>query len=182
MSREEFYMHTFKVGEIVEKFAHHQEGTLFDIADDGASMIVFFNKPTEAEIAQFASENPFEIRSVKLNEVIVITVKIGNLNWMDAPYNVNLSKNLTQLNFPDRNQGLALTLILVDAVTGKIKHMRLIGLTERFTKNLFEDVWEQFDDNFNKEVYGSKIKDLFCRYSTKEIVKISTNYCKISKG
>ena len=144
-------MNTFKVGEIVEKFVHHQEGTLFDIADDGASMIVFFNKPTEEEIAQFSSESPFEIRSIKLNDVIAITAKIGNLNWMDAPYNANLSKNLTQLNFPDKNQGLALTLILVDAATGEIKHIRLIGLSERFTRNLFEDVWEQFDDNFKNE-------------------------------
>lgn len=87
----------YKIGQIVQNFKNHFEGVQFDIADDGAIMLVFFQGPTAEEMEQFKSGKIFEIWFVELYDVIIITVKIGNLNWMDAPYTPHLSKNLTML-------------------------------------------------------------------------------------
>lgn len=32
----------YKVGQVIDKFIGHQEGTFFDVSDEGANLIVFF--------------------------------------------------------------------------------------------------------------------------------------------
>lgn len=173
-------MYKYEVGQVIDNFRNHAEGTQFDLADDGATMIVFFNRPTSNEIEQFKAGNNFEIRFVELKDVIMITAKIGNLNWMDVPYNPHLSKNLTKFQLPNENQGLGLTLILVDAVTGEIKHMKLLGLSERFTKKLYGTVMELKVKEFDKNSYIAALNSIFTSYDTKQIVKMSTDYCKMN--
>lgn len=174
-------MFEYKVGQIVDSFKYHSEGVQFDISDNGATMLVFFQSPTMEETEQFKSGKSFEIRFTELYGVIMITVKIGNLNWMDAPYTPHLSPNLTKFQIPNENQGLGLTLIFVDAKTGEIKHIRLLGLSERFTKQLFGTVMEHKTKGFNKENYNDSLNRIFSTYQTRQIVKLSKSYCKINE-
>lgn len=173
-------MYKYKVGKVVDNFKRHSEGIQFDIADDGATMLVFFQSPTTDEIEQFKSGKNFEIRFTELYGVIMVTVKIGKLNWMDVPYTPHLSKNLTKFQFPNKEQGLELTLILIDAITGEIKHIRLLGLSERFTKRLFGVVMEHKVKPFNKEEYNNSLNRIFSAYYPNQIVKMSKDYCKIN--
>lgn len=173
-------MYKYEVGQCIENFKNHKEGVQFDISDDGATMLVFFETPTQNEIEQFKSGKKFEIRFIILNDVIMITTKIGNLNWMDAPYTPHLSKNLTKYQIPNEGEGLGLTLYLVDTATGEIKHMRLLGLSERFTRKLFGSAMEIKMKEFDKTQYIIKLSDIFNRYDTKQIAKMSSDYCKIN--
>lgn len=120
------------------------------------------------------------LKSVSLKDVIMITAKIGNLNWMDAPYTPHLSKHLTKYQLPNENEGLGLSLVLVDAVSGEIKHMRLLGLSERFTKKLFGAVMELKMKEFDENSYMVAFNSIFASYNTREIVKMSRDYCKIN--
>lgn len=173
-------MEKYEVGQVVEGFKYHSENAYFDIDDSGATMLVFFKNPTAEETEQFKSGKNFEIRFTELYGVIMITVKIGNLNWMDAPYTPHLSKNLTKFELPSENQGLGLTLILVDAITGEIKSIRLLGLSEKFTKRLFGIIMEHKVKPFNKEEYHNSLNKVYAVYQTNQIVKLSRDYCKIN--
>lgn len=173
-------MYKYEVGQVVDSFKHHSEGVHFDISDDGATMLVFFQNPTTDEIEQFKSGANFEIRFTELHLVIMITVKIGNLNWMDAPYTPHLSHNLTKFQLPNKGQGLGLTLILIDAITGEIKHIRLLGLSEMFTKRLFGVAMEHKAKHFNKMEYSNSLNRIFSTYQTNQIVKMCKDYCKIN--
>jgi hypothetical protein len=173
-------MYKYKVGQVVDNFKRHSEGVHFDIADDGATMLVFFQNPTTEEIEQFKSGKNFEIRFTELYGVIMITVKIGDLNWMDAPYSPHLSENLTKFSLPGAGEGLGLTLLLVDAETGEIKSIRLIGLSERFSRVLIGAVMEQKTKEFDKVKYDSSVSRIFAAYKTSQIVKLSRDYCKIN--
>ncbi len=173
-------MYKYEVGQVVDSLKHHSEGVHFDIDDDGATMVVFFQSPTSEEIEQFKSGKKFEIRFTEIYGVIMITAKIGNLNWMDAPYTPHLSKNLTKFQLPDAGHGLGLTLILVDTITGEIKHMRLLGLSERFTKRLFGVAMTHKVKPFDKMEYNNSINRIFSSYQTNQIVKLSEDYCKIN--
>ena len=173
-------MYKYEVGQVVDSFKYHPENVQFDIDDDGAIMLVFFQNPTEEEIEQFKSGKNFEIRFLELYGVIMVTTKIGNLNWMDAPYTPHLSRNLTKFQFPNENQGLGLTLILIDAITGEIKYIRLLGLSERFTKRLFGVVMEQKIKPFKITEYNNSINRIFSTYQTSQIVKLSKDCCKIN--
>lgn len=173
-------MTIYEVGQVIPEYIGHAEGTLFDISDDGASLIVFFNHPDQDEIEQFKSKHTFEIRFVQIKNVIMVLTKIGNLNWMDSPYSPHLSKHLTRLHNPEPGQGLALTIYLIDSATGKICSMRLVGLSERFTKSLFNAVLDVWKNEWNKLVYATNMNRIFMSYSTKDLVKMSVDYCKIN--
>lgn len=173
-------MQKYEIGQTVPSFIGHSECVQFDINDSGAMMVVFFNRPTQEEINQFAAGKNFEIRFTQISGVIMITTKIGNLNWMDAPYNPHLSKNLTTFELPDNNKGLGLTLVLVDSSTGQIKHLRLIGLSEQFTKRLFGAALEQKMQDFDAVAYQSAIARIYAAYPTAQIVKMSGDYCKVN--
>ncbi len=172
-------MYKYEVGQVVDNFKNHAEETLFDIDDSGATMLVFFKNPTPSEIEQFKSGKNFEIRFTELYGVIMITVKIGDLHWMDAPYTPHLSKNLTTFQIPNEGQGLGLTLFLIDASTGEIKHIKLLGLSEQFTRQLFGLIMEQKQKDFNIAEYNNALNRIFSAYKTSQIVKLSKNYYKI---
>lgn len=142
--------------------------------------LYFFQNPTADEIEQFKSGTNFEIRFAELYGVIMITVKIGNLNWMDASYTPHLSKSLTKFQLPNKGQGLGLTLILVDAVTGKIKQIRLLGLSEKFMKRLLGIAMEHKSKSFNKVEYNNSLNRMSSTYQTSQIVKMCKDYCKIN--
>lgn len=171
-------MKEYKVGQIIKDFIKHQEGAIFDVEDQGASLIVFFNNPTEEEEEQFKSGHRFEIRFTELYGVIMMTFKIGNLSWMDAPYSPHLSKNLTRFVLPSEEQGLGLTLMLVDAVTGEIKSIRLIGLSTNFTEKFFGLLMEQKTKEFNVTEYNNSLNKIYSIYPTNKIVKMSEVYYK----
>ena len=171
-------MKEYRVGKIIDRFVNHQEGALFDISDGGANLIIFFRHPTKEEIEQF--NNEFEIRFTEICGVIMMTFKIGNLQWMDAPYSPHLSKHLTTLNIPAENQGLGVTLFLVDAITGEIKSMRLMGLSNDFTKKLFDLVMQHQTKEFNIREYSNSINRIYATYPTDKIVHMSNNSCKIN--
>ena len=172
-------MISYTVGQKVEKFKNHLEGTKFDIADDGATLMAFSPSPRPDEIEQFKAEHNFEIRFTELYGVIMLTVKIGNLNWMDVPYTPHLSQNLTKFQLPNEGQGLALTIVLIDSNTGEIKSMRLVGLSEKFTRKLFGTVMDEKMNDFDASEYDQKLLQIYQRYTTKQIVSMSSDYCKI---
>lgn len=172
-------MNNYSVGQIVEKFKRNKDEVQFDIADDGATLLVFYQNPSEEEVSQFGAGNDFEIRFLEINGVIMITTKIGNLNWMDAPYTPHLSLNLTKIPIPNEGEGLGLFVILVDAVTGEIKSMRLVGLSEKFTRKLLGTVMNQKMEPFDKTAYFEKISQIYSKYQTKELVSMSSDRCKL---
>lgn len=172
-------MELYKVGQRVPEFIGHQEAPVFDLTDTGAVMIVFFNRPTVSEVAQFGSGKRFEIRFAEVKGVMMVAVKIGNLNWMDAPYSPHLSRNLPDLENVPEGSGVGLTLMLVDAATGEVKSLRLMGLSTRFTGNMFKLVKELKAASWDPGKYRMAINSIYASYSTERIAKLSTDYCKI---
>ncbi|MDU6263746.1 MAG: hypothetical protein E6600_04520 [Anaerocolumna aminovalerica] len=169
----------YEVGEIVQGFINHEEGMVFDVTDEGGVLMVFFNRPTDKEIEQFKSGRNLEFRFLKLYNVIMLTAKFGSLNWMDAPYSPHLSKHLSSLEIPRDNQGISVQIFLIDASNGQIKHFRLVGLSEKFSKSLLGTILEEKMNIFDKKQYFANINHIFSVYSTNKLVSMSKDYCKI---
>lgn len=164
-------------GQQIKEFVNRPEGTLFDFDSSGATLTVFFDRPTDYEISQFESDKPFEIRFVEIRGILMVLVKIGNLNWMDCPYSVHLSRGT--LDFSDEigdGLGYSLTLMLVDGTTGTIQHLRMIGLGTNFSRSLRKKILSQLDIPFNNQNYGMALNNIYSTYSTKDLLKLSKEY------
>lgn len=155
------------------------ESVIFEMDDSGATLLVLFDGPTEDEITQFKQGSSFEIRFTSFGSVMMLTAKIGDLSWMDAPYNPHLSLGLTKFTIPEEKEGLALTLVLVDTRTGIVKSLRVLGLSNEFTRKIFGEMMELKVKEFNHDSFLQKVTDIFAKYQTKDIVKMSVARCKI---
>lgn len=164
-------------GDRIKEFVGIPEGTRFDFDGSGATLTVFFNRPTDSETAQFKSGSPFEIRFVEVRGIIMILVKIGNLNWMDCPYSIHLSRGTLDFSddIPD-GAGYSLMLMLVDATTGTIQHLRMIGLGTNFSRALRKKILNQLDTPFSVQNYDATLKSIYSAYSAKDLVKLSKDY------
>lgn len=166
----------FQVYEVGKKYPvalGHQEGMYFDIDDAGGSLVCYFNSPTPHEIEQFKSGMPFELRMVTLSDIIFMLIKIGDLNWMDAPYTPHLSPNLTKIELPQEGTGLAVTLQLFDCNTGRFEHQKFISLSNSFTLKLLGEVIELGHKDFDSEKYQKNINEVYRKYTTKQLVSLA---------
>lgn len=172
-------MKKYEVGKVYPEIVGHTEGCHFDIADDGATLAVYFNRPTAKEIENFKSDKKFEIRLIDFPDTMMFLVKFGSLNWMDAPYTPHLSKNLTNIK-TEQGKGLATTIMLFDTSTGKLEALRLVGFSEKFTNNIKNSVENLLKCPFDKGQYGMYLGTLFSRYSADDFVKMATPGFKIN--
>ena len=78
------------------------------------------------------------------------------MSWMDAPYNVHLSRNLNRLEMPADGQGLAMTVHLYDTQTGRLLHNRLLSLSTEISRKLVKMAMEQKEKPFDRQLYQIK--------------------------
>lgn len=99
---------------------------------------------------------------------------------MDAPYSSHLSLNLTR-ELPQFNEGegLPAMLILTDAATAKVVSLRMVGLSTRFSNRLVQEVNAQKSKVFSVKEYNRNLTQIYAKYSTKDLVKMSSDGCRI---
>lgn len=164
----------FKKGEIYPETIGHQEGVIFDIDDSGAIIQIFFEKPTAKEKKNFGSGSTFQVRFVKMNSVLMMLFRFGMLSWMDAPYSPHLSINLTKIPVPEEGQGLSCTIMLFNSVNGKLEELRFISFSEETTKKLLETISDMKKEEFNHLKYSLELNDIYNRFETEDLLKISS--------
>lgn len=171
---------SIEVGQVLNKMIGKSEGAFVDIDDAGMQIFVNFSRPMPDEIEQFKQGKDFEIKFVTLQNIIMFTFKIGNLNWMDAPYTSHLSFNLTrELPQFKEGEGLSAMLILTDAATAKVVSLRMMGLSTRFSNSLVQEVNAQKSKIFSVDEYNRNLSQIYAKYNTKDLVKMSSDRCKI---
>ena len=120
-----------------------------------------------------------EMRLAEFSEIMVFLVKFGSLNWMDAPYTPHLSRGLSEIR-TEEGKGLGVTIMLFDTASGKLESMRLVSLSEKFTERISNAVNELRRKSFNNLTYNNLLNMLFMRYSTDDLVKMSSQGFKIN--
>lgn len=171
-------MFKLEVGKVIEKLKGMPEEIKFDIADDGATLLILFKNPTKKEIEEIkAGELKFGM-FIKEN-IIFILSKFGSMPWMDAPYHVKLSKNLTRLENIKDGEGYSCTIILTDTATGEIKALRFISFGTEYSRRLKKNVETQQNEGSDLIRYNKKLDGIMFNYSTKDMVLYSEVNCKI---
>jgi len=158
------------------------EGAIFNIDKSlNAHFIVNFLNPSAHEIAQFAAQKRFEIREGLIKDSIFFTVKIGNLEWMDAFFSPHLAAEFDLSQKIQSGQGLALTLMLIDARDNTVKSMRLIGLDKDFSMQLYSDIAKLMEMPFTSKKYNSNINSVLAQYDTVQLASVLHNRFELKK-
>lgn len=172
-------MEILKVGELFNKnITKYVEGSKFDITDGGANLYIFFNNPSKDEIESCKRGNG-TFKFVKLDSIIFFLAKLGSIPFLDCPYSVHLSNNLTKIQYPEENEGLNLTIYLINATNGILEVMRLISLGKDFSKELINTIKNQGNEIFNEQKYDLELDNIYRNYTTKQLEKMSKYYYKI---
>jgi len=161
------------VGKPLDIMRGKPEGCTFFVRDDGMYLLVNFNAPTPDEINQAGSDADFEARWTIINGIIMFTVKMGTLNWMDAPFSPQLEIAQNRLHLDDLSTGLPLMLIMTDARNAVIKKLRLISVSTGFTSSLIEAIKSVAGNSLDLTEYNKRVNSIYSRYSTEALVTMS---------
>ena len=163
----------YVVGESCREAIGCPDEVYFDLDDGGINVEIYLSNVSERELAQVNSAS-FEMKLVQLRGIIFGLFKFGSLNWMDAPYNVHLSRNLTELEIPGEGCGFSMNVRLYDTATGMLVCNRLLSLSTEMSLKLIDMIEEQRKKPFDKREYDNAKKSVYAAYSTKKLVKMAS--------
>lgn len=161
---EDFEMHAMRVGDRICKPSG--DGIIFELTDTGAVLLLKFRNPTAKEKRNITKDLP-QFKLAIVDDIIFVLVRFGVGCWMDAPYNARLTSYV--LPCPGKGEGLAMTILFVDAATGTLLHIRLIGLSNAFSRLLLHAAAQQ-PDLGTPEQYDRTLKSVYDRYSTNDLL------------
>ncbi len=138
---------------------------------DGIIPLIETSGATTKEAAEYLWDKMLNLH--KTMNIIFPLLKFGNLQWMDAPYSVHLSKNLTHLEVPTEGTGLAMHIALYDTHTGKLCSNRIIGLSTNMSKKLIKIINEQKQKTFDRKEHDRNIRNVYAAYPTKKLVQMA---------
>ena len=167
----------FEVGKPYEPAIGMGEGVRFTLSSEGGLLLYVFDNPTSEEIDQMRSGKGFEIRFATINGIIWVTSKCGDLEWTDAPYNPRLSGGLPAPDFED-GEGIALTLVMINAMDGVVKSVRLIGLGTSFSHYLVERSIELRDQPMTMVEANHSINQTMLRNSSRQLADIAPSQAR----
>ena len=164
-------MRKFEVGKIFEEGkTQYQEGCKFDFDNSGGVLYIFFNNPTSEEITSIKSGQMKAGFFCKEN-IIFMLWKFENMEWMDTPFSVHLSKGLV-LEKIEPNMGYGITIFLINAGNGILEALRFISVSEKFSKEFYATVQKQRIDIFDISRFDRTLSQIYQTYSTKEMAKL----------
>lgn len=163
-------MHVFEVGKpFIAGRAMYEEDVKFDFTDTGGLLILTLSGLKREEIDS-VDKGKVKIGQLYLQDVLFLLFKFEGLPWMDAPYTAHLSKDLSfPLTAPEEGLGYAFQTILVNADTGLIESMRMLGLPNEWSKRFRNSLIDQKEQTFDREKYDEKIKLLYGNYTTEKL-------------
>lgn len=174
-------MSVYEVGRQYEFAVGHEEGCYFDLADAGGTIAVYMDRPTEKEIKAMRPDQPIKMAMVPFKHLAMMLLKFGDQSWMDAPYTVHLSRQLTQLPNVADGDGLLIMIYLFDTSDGHLVSMRQISLSTDLSRAVVKVAREQRDVPFNEIAYAEELRSVYSKYQTRDLVKMASRIYNVFK-
>lgn len=166
-------MQRYEVGKLFDpKKTRYPEGVAFDFSNDGATLLIVFNSPLVREI-EAIRDGKFQITLTEYRGILFILTKFGDLQWMDSPYHVHLSRPFVFAKLTE-GMGYGLTIFLVDGATGILQVLRYIGLGHEFSHSFKSSVEKQRSDPFDHEKYRRNLDVVYRSHSTKDLLRMAS--------
>lgn len=171
----------FHVGTLFQEgVTRYKDGVKFDVDDNGTALYIFIHDPEKHEIENIRV-GKLDIGLYVEDEVIFLAFKFFHMATMDSPYTVKLSNGLSVLPEIKDGEGLSLMIFLVDASTGILRAMRVIGLTTKFSRSLKAAIEHQAKLPFERNVFDFKLRNIMRLNTPDQIYARSQETCSIKQ-
>ncbi len=178
-------MFEYRIGKKYPELANGMEGIVFDYSDCGAMIIQYMRNPSNTEIKD-VQEGNIELKMVSFKDVIALPARFGSGPWCDMWYTPHLSLKLSSIDpdiiVPGEGQGILTTVLLVDSLTGEIKAMRTIAMSERFSRRFLKNALELAKKPFDYWKYNNSIGRIQAAYPSKKLASMSEISFRINRN
>ena len=155
-------MSTLQVGELyVSSRTSWPEGSLVQMGTSGMSLVLRVAHPTPEEVRD-ARKGPPQFAWIDAEHTGILACQLGEQPWVDAPYTPHLDQ---PGGVPE---GTQCTVVLLDAATGLVCSVRLVGLPAAFMSAVRDSVQRMAATSFSRTAYDATIGNLYARYPTAE--------------
>ena len=151
-----------------------------DMTDGGLVAYMVYDGITDKEVQDVRTGEAQFALTVRAG-IIFVLMKFGGQPWLDAPYNVHLSQNLTKLVTPGEAQGYGLYIILIDSRTRIVRALRLVGLSHRFSMSLRDAIVLQQAMPYDAR-YPDKMQQIYQAHTVKDLVSLASVRFKVGKS
>ena len=160
-----------------------REASWLEYTETGPILLMSVANPTAKEIEAVRTGNA-EFALYETNPVLWFLYKIRGFGpWSDCPFSIRL--------YDDKNRkfdwsegigdgmGLGLQIILIDAGSGIVKVLRLIGLPTKFSRMFRAMILRQLEQPFDTGNYNREIEKVYARFSSDDLANRADIKCKM---
>lgn len=152
------------------------EGIVLDLKDTGLYLFIYGYRWREEEIMQMNEEERFEMKLLLLYNIMFGLFKFGNMNWMEAPFSIHLTKKKELTEFPFKEgKKLKLHIYMIDMCGWLLKNQKEVELPKELSEKFIEMCKEQQRLEFNRTFFGKAVYRIYSEYSTNDLVMMAIN-------
>ena len=162
----------------------YQEASWLDYTETGPILLMAVNNPTTKEIEAVRSGR-IELALYEKGPVLWFLYKIRGFGpWSDCPFSIRLyddkGRTFDWSEEIEDGMGIGLQIILIDASTGIVKVLRLVGLPTEFSRTFRAMILRQTERSFDKTAYYQEINNIYTNFSSDDLADRADARCRIS--
>jgi hypothetical protein len=163
---------------------NYQEASWLDYTETGPILLIAINNSTAKETEAVRSGR-IELALYEKGPVLWFLYKIRGFGpWSDCPFSIRLYDGMGRTfdwsEEIEDGMGIGLQIILIDASTGIVKVLRLVGLETRFSRTFRAMILRQTEQPFDKATYYQEIDNIYANFSSDDLAGRANIKCRIS--
>jgi hypothetical protein len=159
-------MNQIEVGQLyLPPRTEYPEGCEFNFYDGGYQLNLYWDNPNKQEI-QAVQKGKANFSLLIHEQIIFLLYQFKPLLWGDAPYHYSLVP-VDRRSSPksiEEGQGVLLTIILIDARTGIVRAIRIIGLSTNLSRKLVDAIAIQVANPIAPQDYSNRVDQAYSKY------------------
>ena len=163
----------FHVGMRESKWATGFDGGVIEFGDNGLLLYVFLKAITEKELDEYTNDSRFNLRFSIIENICFFVARFGKGGIFDLPFSPSIYEKPALVHELALEQGIALTVFIIDSSVGELKNIRFIGLGHDISVRWQDWYTKALRDKIEMDVYNKKIDEIYSNYSLEDLQAMS---------
>ena len=177
---EPYELGVFRVGDCIPPLAIHANGCMATFISGTLFLYTLVYRSNNSLLsAADVLTNGLRLGLYAYDNVMMFALKVGALDWQDAPYtpHLDVESELPANNPFPKGYGMSANHILVDSFDGRILQIKPFVLSTRFSNYLINTIYTLKQEPFNRSGYAATVNYIQQCYSPRELgLRVAQDY------